>query len=46
MPREKPAEASIDWKPVAHTVPGPGIEPGLTGAQHWEANAIGHLLPQ
>ena len=27
----KPAEASLDWKPIAHTVLGPGIEHGM----HW-----------
>ena len=27
--RGKPAEASLDWKPIAHTVPGLGIEPGM-----------------
>ena len=31
--RKKPAEASMDGKPNAHTVPGPGIEPGLSGVQ-------------
>ena len=31
MPGEKPAEASLDWKPIAHTALGPGIEPGT----HW-----------
>ena len=33
MPGEKPAEASLDWKPNEHTAPGPGIEPGLSGPQ-------------
>ncbi len=33
MPGEKPAEASLDWKPNGHTAPGPGIEPGLSGPQ-------------
>ena len=28
VPGEKPAEASLDWKPNGHTAPGPGIEPG------------------
>ena len=28
MPREKPAEASLHWKPIAHTALGLGIEPG------------------
>ena len=32
VPREKPAEASLVWKPNGHT-PGPGIEPGLSGPQ-------------
>ncbi len=27
-------EASLDWKPNGHTVPGPGIEPELSGPQH------------
>ena len=26
--QRKPAEASMDWKPNAHTAPGLGIEPG------------------
>ena len=30
--RRKPAEASMDWKPNAHTAPGLGIEPGPIGA--------------
>ncbi len=29
---EKPAEASMDWKPNGHTAQGPGIKPGLSGA--------------
>ncbi len=33
MPGEKPAEASLDWKPNGHTVPGLGIEPRLSGPQ-------------
>ncbi len=33
MPGEKPAEASLDWKPNEHTALGPGIEPGLSGPQ-------------
>ncbi len=32
-PGEKPAEATMDWKPNSRTAPGPGIEPGLSGAQ-------------
>ncbi len=32
-PREKPAEASTDWKPNAHAALGPEIEPRLSGAQ-------------
>ncbi len=32
--RGKPAEASLDWKPNGHTMPGLGIEPGLSGPQH------------
>ena len=34
MPEEKPAEASLDWKPNGHTAPGPRIERGLSGPQH------------
>ena len=30
-PREKPVEASMDWKPNACTA---GVDPGLSGAQH------------
>ena len=30
---EKPAKASLDWKPNGQPAPGPGIEPGLTGSQ-------------
>ena len=39
MPREKPAEAGLDWKPNGHTAPGPGIEPGLSGPQHGGSTA-------
>ncbi len=38
-PGEKPVEASLDWKPNARTAPGPGIEPGVSGAQHWGRTA-------
>ncbi len=31
--REKPVEASLDWKPNGHTAPGPRIEPGLSGSR-------------
>ena len=27
----KPAEASLNWNPIVHTVPGPGMEPMM----HW-----------
>ncbi len=37
--RKKPAESSMDWKPNARTAPGPGIEPGLSGAQRRERTA-------
>ena len=30
---EKPAEANLDWKLNGHSVPGPGIEPRLSGPQ-------------
>ncbi len=33
-PEEKPAEASLDWKPNGHTAQGPGIEPRLSDTQH------------
>ncbi len=33
MSGEKPAEASLDWKPNGHTAPEPGIEPGVSGPQ-------------
>ena len=33
-PEETPAKASLDWKPNGHTAQGPGIESGLSGAQH------------
>ncbi len=39
VPGEKPAEASLDWKPSGHTAPGPGIEPGLSGPQRGGSNA-------
>ena len=29
----KPREASFDWKPNGHTVPGPGIEHRISGPQ-------------
>ena len=32
-PGEKPAEASMDWKPNAHKAPGPGLEPGTSVVQ-------------
>ena len=31
--RGKTCGASLDWKPNGHTMPGPGIEPGLSGPQ-------------
>ncbi len=37
--QEKPAEASLDWKPNGHTAPGPGIEPGLCGPQRGGSTA-------
>ncbi len=37
VPCEKPAEASVDWKPNGHAAPGLGIEPGLSGSQRQES---------
>ena len=34
-PQKKKAEASMDWKPNACTMPGPGIEPRFSGGQQW-----------
>ncbi len=45
-PGEKPAEASMDWKPNACTAPGPGIEPGLSGAQRWGRTATPPASPE
>ncbi len=33
-------EASLDWKPNGHTVPGPGIEPRFSGPQRPESPAM------
>ena len=43
-PAQKPEEANLDWKPTAHTAPGPGIEPGM----HWckaREVTLHYLLP-
>ncbi len=40
--REKPAEASLDWKTNGHTAPEPGVELGLSGPQR-EGNTA--MLP-
>ncbi len=39
VPGEKPAEASLDWKPNGHTTPGLGIEPGLSGPRRGGSTA-------
>ncbi len=38
MPGEKPAEATLDWKPNGHTAPEPGLDPGLSGPQRGGSN--------
>ncbi len=35
----------MDWKPDASTAPGPGIEPGLSGAQRWGRTAMPTCFP-
>ena len=42
---EDPDKTCRDWKPNACTAPGPGIEPGLSGAQRRE-EPLRQLLPQ